>query len=160
MASNGEEVNLAVKSSPHLRSIYPGALAGWVMDSFDLSMMFLLVPTLAEVFFPSNYGLALIGTWSTSGQTGGTGYPPKRTVRNLLNSGARLRSQHTPLVACKLLLKTGDTCGQCDRKPACTLFILIPKCNTGGRHAEDSKRHKRRFGKNTGILSSKRGCED
>lgn len=45
-------------------SIYPGALIGWIMDSFDLSMMFLLVPVLAEIFFPANYGLALIGTWS------------------------------------------------------------------------------------------------
>ena len=45
-------------------SIYPGALMGWVMDAFDLSMMFLLVPVLAGIFFPSNYGLAIIGTWS------------------------------------------------------------------------------------------------
>ncbi|MCL4387577.1 MFS transporter [Candidatus Marsarchaeota archaeon] len=45
-------------------SIYPGALIGWVMDAFDLSMMFLLVPVLAGIFFPSNYGLAIIGTWS------------------------------------------------------------------------------------------------
>ena len=37
---------------------------GWVMDAFDLSMMFLLVPVLAGIFFPSNYGLAIIGTWS------------------------------------------------------------------------------------------------
>lgn len=45
--------------------IYPGALIGWVMDAFDLSMMFLLVPVLAAAFFPSNYGiLAIIGTWS------------------------------------------------------------------------------------------------
>jgi MFS family permease len=45
--------------------IYPGALIGWVMDAFDLSMMFLLVPVLAAEFFPANYGiLAIIGTWS------------------------------------------------------------------------------------------------
>ena len=45
-------------------SIYPGAMAGWVMDSFDLSMMFLLVPVLADLFFPKNFGLAIVGTWS------------------------------------------------------------------------------------------------
>ena len=45
-------------------SVYPGSLVGWIMDSFDLSMMFLLVPVLSEIFFPSNYGLAIIGTWS------------------------------------------------------------------------------------------------
>ncbi len=45
-------------------SVYPGALVGWIMDSFDLSMMFLLVPVLSEIFFPQNYGLAIIGTWS------------------------------------------------------------------------------------------------
>ena len=45
-------------------SIYPGAMIGWVMDSFDLSMMFLLVPVLAGLFFPSNFGLAIVGTWS------------------------------------------------------------------------------------------------
>ena len=45
--------------------IYPGALIGWLMDAFDLSMMFLLVPVLAAEFFPANYGiLAIIGTWS------------------------------------------------------------------------------------------------
>ena len=45
--------------------IYPGALIGCVMDAFDLSMMFLLVPVLAAEFFPANYGiLAIIGTWS------------------------------------------------------------------------------------------------
>ncbi len=64
MQSSARAVDLNVRSSPQLHSIYPGALAGWVMDSFDLSMMFLLVPTLAGVFFPSNYGLAIIGTWS------------------------------------------------------------------------------------------------
>jgi len=45
-------------------SIYPGALAGWIMDAFDLSMMFLLVPVLATIFFPANFGLAIVGTWS------------------------------------------------------------------------------------------------
>ncbi len=45
-------------------SVYPGAMVGWVMDSFDLSMMFLLVPVLADIFFPSNYGLAIVGAWS------------------------------------------------------------------------------------------------
>ncbi len=45
-------------------SVYPGAIAGWVMDAFNLSMMFLLVPVIAEQFFPANYGLAIIGTWS------------------------------------------------------------------------------------------------
>ncbi|MEM0154382.1 MAG: MFS transporter [Methanothrix sp.] len=44
--------------------VYPGALAGWILDAFDLSMMFLLVPVLADIFFPANFGLAIIGTWS------------------------------------------------------------------------------------------------
>lgn len=47
-----------------LRRIYIGSLAGWVMDAFDLSMMFLLVPAMADAFFPAKYGLALVGTWS------------------------------------------------------------------------------------------------
>ncbi len=35
------------------------------MDAFDLSMMFLLVPVLAGIFFPAKYGvLAIIGVWS------------------------------------------------------------------------------------------------
>ncbi len=34
------------------------------MDAFDLSMMFLLVPIMADVFFPAKYGLAIVGTWS------------------------------------------------------------------------------------------------
>ncbi|BAB59211.1 metabolite transporter [Thermoplasma volcanium GSS1] len=45
-------------------SVYPGAIAGWVMDAFNLSMMFLLVPVIADLFFPAHYGLAIIGTWS------------------------------------------------------------------------------------------------
>ncbi|MGC8586719.1 MAG: MFS transporter [Candidatus Micrarchaeia archaeon] len=45
-------------------SVYPGAMAGWIMDAFDLSMMFLLVPVLASIFFPANFGLAIVGTWS------------------------------------------------------------------------------------------------
>lgn len=45
-------------------STYLGALAGWVMDSFDLSMMFLLVPILAGVFFPSSSPYAIAGTLS------------------------------------------------------------------------------------------------
>ncbi|MCL5731784.1 MAG: MFS transporter, partial [Candidatus Thermoplasmatota archaeon] len=34
------------------------------MDAFNLSMMFLLVPVIANQFFPANDGLAIIGTWS------------------------------------------------------------------------------------------------
>ena len=49
---------------PRPWSIYPGAMIGWVMDSFDLSMMFLMIPVLAALFFPSNFGLAVVGTWS------------------------------------------------------------------------------------------------
>ncbi|MCL4331354.1 MAG: MFS transporter [Candidatus Thermoplasmatota archaeon] len=45
-------------------SVYPGAIAGWIMDAFNLSMMFLLVPVIANQFFPANDGLAIIGTWS------------------------------------------------------------------------------------------------
>ncbi len=46
-------------------SVYPGALVGWIMDAFDLSMMFLLIPVLAGTFFPAKYFyLAIIGTWS------------------------------------------------------------------------------------------------
>ena len=51
-------------AKPKPFSVYPGALAGWVLDAFDLSMMFLLVPVLAGIFFPANFGLAIIGTWS------------------------------------------------------------------------------------------------
>ncbi len=46
------------------RRVFVGSLAGWVMDAFDLSMMFLLVPVMADVFFPAKYGLAIVGTWS------------------------------------------------------------------------------------------------
>ena len=46
------------------RRVYLGSLAGWIMDAFDLSMMFLLVPVMADVFFPAKYGLAIVGTWS------------------------------------------------------------------------------------------------
>lgn len=45
-------------------SVYPGALVGWIMGAFNLSMMFLLVPVLANLFFPAHYGLAIVGTWS------------------------------------------------------------------------------------------------
>ncbi|WP_237265200.1 MFS transporter [Thermoplasma sp. Kam2015] len=34
------------------------------MDAFNLSMKFLLVPVLADLFFPAHYGLAIVGTWS------------------------------------------------------------------------------------------------
>ncbi|MGC8597265.1 MAG: MFS transporter [Thermocladium sp.] len=53
-----------LKSNTQLRRVYVGSLAGWVMDAFDLSMMFLLVPAMADAFFPAKYGLALVGTWS------------------------------------------------------------------------------------------------
>ncbi|GGP21546.1 MFS transporter [Thermocladium modestius] len=46
------------------RRVYGGSLVGWIMDAFDLSMMFLLVPIMADVFFPAKYGLAIVGTWS------------------------------------------------------------------------------------------------
>ena len=29
-------------------SVYPGAIAGWIMDAFNLSMMFLLVPVIGK----------------------------------------------------------------------------------------------------------------
>lgn len=46
-------------------SVFRGAFAGWFLDSFDLSMMFLLVPTIAAIFFPSgNLTFALIGAFS------------------------------------------------------------------------------------------------
>jgi Major Facilitator Superfamily. len=54
----------SVKEVSLLRRIYVGSLIGWVMDAFDLSMMFLLVPVMADVFFPAKYGLAIVGTWS------------------------------------------------------------------------------------------------
>ena len=60
MANDTNVVERALKPM----SVYPGSLVGWIMDSFDLSMMFLLVPVLADIFFPANYGLAIIGTWS------------------------------------------------------------------------------------------------
>lgn len=44
--------------------IYPGALIGWMVDGFDLSMMFLLIPILAPQFFPKESPIAIIGTWS------------------------------------------------------------------------------------------------
>ncbi len=56
------DASTAVRPRPW--SVYPGAMIGWVMDSFDLSMMFLLIPVLAGLFFPSNFGLAVVGTWS------------------------------------------------------------------------------------------------
>ncbi|MCL5090127.1 MAG: MFS transporter [Candidatus Marsarchaeota archaeon] len=52
------------ENAPKPWSIYPGALAGWVMDAFDLSMMFLLIPVLADLFFPENFNLAIVGVWS------------------------------------------------------------------------------------------------
>ncbi len=46
-------------------SIFKGAFAGWFLDSFDLSMMFLLVPTIAVIFFPAgDLTFALIGAFS------------------------------------------------------------------------------------------------
>ncbi len=45
-------------------SIFGGAIAGWALDSFDLSMMFLLIPTLAGVFFPAATNLAIVSTFS------------------------------------------------------------------------------------------------
>lgn len=48
----------------NLQKIYPGALLGWVMDAFDLSMMFLLVPTIADLFFPPHTPYAIAGTLS------------------------------------------------------------------------------------------------
>ncbi len=62
MAKARANGNVVRKNRPW--SVYPGAMAGWVMDSFDLSMMFLLVPVLADLFFPKNFGLAIVGTWS------------------------------------------------------------------------------------------------
>ena len=48
------------------RSIFAGSWAGWIMDSYDLSMMFLLIVPMSQVFFPSSQGqLAIIQTLST-----------------------------------------------------------------------------------------------
>jgi len=48
------------------RSIFAGSWAGWIMDSYDLSMMFLLIVPMSQVFFPSGQGqLAIIQTLST-----------------------------------------------------------------------------------------------
>ncbi|MHB1830159.1 MAG: MFS transporter [Candidatus Micrarchaeaceae archaeon] len=44
--------------------VFPGALAGWTMDAFDLSAMFLLVPVLAAIFFPAGSSYAIIGALS------------------------------------------------------------------------------------------------
>ena len=46
------------------RRVFPGALAGWTMDAFDLSAMFLLVPVLAAIFFPAGSAYAIIGALS------------------------------------------------------------------------------------------------
>ncbi len=53
-----------VRETSIARRVYVGSLVGWIMDAFDLSMMFLLVPVMADVFFPAKYGLAIVGTWS------------------------------------------------------------------------------------------------
>jgi MFS family permease len=45
-------------------SVYPGAFIGWMVDGFDLSMMFLLIPILAPQFFPKSSAIAIIGVWS------------------------------------------------------------------------------------------------
>lgn len=48
-----------------LRGIFAGGLAGWVLDAYDLSAMFLLVPVIAVLFFPSgNLILAIIGAFA------------------------------------------------------------------------------------------------
>ncbi len=44
--------------------VYPGAFIGWMVDGFDLSMMFLLIPVLASQFFPKGSAIAIIGVWS------------------------------------------------------------------------------------------------
>jgi MFS family permease len=44
--------------------VFPGAFVGWMVDGFDLSMMFLLIPILAPQFFPKNSTIAIIGIWS------------------------------------------------------------------------------------------------
>lgn len=45
-------------------NVYPGAFIGWMVDGFDLSMMFLLIPILAPQFFPKSSAIAIIGVWS------------------------------------------------------------------------------------------------
>lgn len=45
--------------------IFSGAMSGWILDSFDLSMMFLLIVPLSELFFPAEQtALALAETLS------------------------------------------------------------------------------------------------
>ena len=52
------------QDSKTARLVFLGALAGWTMDAFDLSAMFLLVPVLAAIFFPSGSSYAIIGALS------------------------------------------------------------------------------------------------
>lgn len=45
--------------------IFSGAMSGWILDSFDLSIMFLLIVPLSELFFPKGDStLALVETLS------------------------------------------------------------------------------------------------
>lgn len=46
-------------------SVFWGAMIGWILDSFDLSMLFLLIPYLSILFFPEGEGaIAFIGALS------------------------------------------------------------------------------------------------
>ena len=48
-----------------LRGIFAGGLSGWILDSYDLSAMFLLVPVIATLFFPAgDLILAIIGAFA------------------------------------------------------------------------------------------------
>ena len=48
-----------------LKGIFAGGLSGWILDSYDLSAMFLLVPVIATLFFPAgDLILAIIGAFA------------------------------------------------------------------------------------------------
>ena len=48
-----------------LRGIFAGGLSGWILDSYDLSAMFLLVPVIATLFFPAgDLILAIMGAFA------------------------------------------------------------------------------------------------
>ncbi len=48
-----------------IRGIFAGGISGWVLDSYDLSAMFLLVPVIATLFFPSgDLLLAIVGAFT------------------------------------------------------------------------------------------------
>ncbi|WP_291490726.1 MFS transporter [Desulfurella sp.] len=52
-----------------IKTIYFGALAGWILDSFNIGAMFLLIPILASQFFSINSTFAIVGAWSIATTT-------------------------------------------------------------------------------------------